>query len=163
MCSQRVELCYHCHKCTAGCPVLPEMAYGPDQILRLIQLGEREKVLTCGDIWICASCETCGTRCPNEINVAEVMDALRAMSLAQGLDTQEPNTRRFHGLFLDLVGRFGRMHELSLMIIYKLVSMDLMADVGSGIQMMLKGKIPLLPHRSKGADDVKRMYRDLGI
>ena len=73
---ETVELCYHCHKCTAGCPVAVEMEYGPDRILRMIQLGEKERVLTSGDIWLCASCETCGTRCPNEINIADVMDAL---------------------------------------------------------------------------------------
>ena len=68
---QTIELCYHCHKCTSGCPVADEMQYGPDrQILRMVQFGEKEKLLKSADIWVCASCETCGTRCPNEIDIS---------------------------------------------------------------------------------------------
>ena len=37
---QQVELCYHCHKCTAGCPVIEQMSYGPDRVLRMVALGE---------------------------------------------------------------------------------------------------------------------------
>ena len=59
---QTVELCYHCHKCTSGCPVSTEMQYGPDRVLRMVQLGYKDALLKSRDIWICASCETCGTR-----------------------------------------------------------------------------------------------------
>jgi len=34
--SQTIQLCYHCHKCTAGCPVAAEMTYGPDRVLRMV-------------------------------------------------------------------------------------------------------------------------------
>lgn len=159
---QKVELCYHCHKCSSGCPVVDEMEYGPDRLLRLVQLGERERVLASGDIWICASCETCATRCPNEIGVTEVMDALRAIALAEGHPTADPNSPKFHRLFLGLVAQFGRMHEASLMVIYKLLTMNLLADMDAGIPMILKGKIPILPHRVKGMDEVKRIYRETG-
>ncbi len=157
---QVIELCYHCHKCTSGCPVAVEMEYGPDRILRLVQMSEKERVLSSGDIWLCASCETCGTRCPNEINVAEVMDALRAISLAEGYKTPEPNAPAFHGLFLWIVGRLGRMHEASLMALFKLKTMDLMADLDSGIPMILKGKIPILPHRVKAMGEVQRIFKE---
>ncbi len=159
---QKVELCYHCHKCTAGCPVAAEMEYGPDRILRLVQFGERDRVLKSGDIWICASCETCGTRCPNEINIAEVMDALRAICMAEGYPTPEQNAPAFHRLFLGIVGRLGRSHEISLMALFKLKTMDLFADLDSGIPIILKGKMPILPHRVKGMDEIKRIFRETG-
>ena len=159
---QIVELCYHCHKCTSGCPVAFEMEYGPDRLLRLIQLGQKDRVLTSGDIWLCASCETCATRCPNEISVAEVMDALRAISLDEGFPTPEPDAPSFHRLFLGIVGQFGRMHEASLLGLYKLKTMKLMADMDTGIPMILKGKIPILPHRVKKMDQVKRIFKETG-
>ncbi|RPI23567.1 MAG: hypothetical protein EHM70_22350, partial [Chloroflexota bacterium] len=81
---QTVQMCYHCHKCTAGCPVASEMAYGPDRILRMVQFGEKDKLLGSHDIWLCASCETCGARCPNEIDIARVMDALRQIAIQEG-------------------------------------------------------------------------------
>jgi heterodisulfide reductase subunit C len=159
---QEVELCYHCHKCTAGCPVAVEMEFGPDRVLRMIQLGQGARVLTSRDIWICASCETCGTRCPNEINIAAVMDALRIIAVSEGHPTPEKNAPLFHRLFLGLVRQFGRMHEASLMALFKVRTLDLTSDMDSGLRMFLKGKIPILPHRVKGMQDVKRIYRETG-
>ena len=43
---QTIQLCYHCHKCTAGCPAAFAMEYGPDRVLRLIQFGQRERLLS---------------------------------------------------------------------------------------------------------------------
>jgi heterodisulfide reductase subunit D len=81
---QSIEQCYHCHKCRAGCPILPAMDYGPDRILRLLQLGQWERVLTSRDIWLCLGCEMCGAHCPNGIDVGEIMIALREIAAEQG-------------------------------------------------------------------------------
>ena len=56
------------------------MEYGPDRILRLIQFGQRERLLTSRDAWLCLGCEMCGAFCPNEIDIGEVMIALKEMS-----------------------------------------------------------------------------------
>jgi len=159
---QVIQLCYHCHKCTAGCPVAFAMDYGPDRLLRMMQFGLKEQVLCSSDIWICASCETCGTRCPNEIDIARVMDALRQMAVEEGLPTKERNVPLFHNLFLSIVKRLGRMHEASLMGLYKPLSRDLFSDIPMGLKMILKGKIPLLPHRIKGSDEVEKIFERSG-
>jgi len=138
------------------------MDYGPDRLLRMIQFGLKEQVLCSSDIWICASCETCGTRCPNEIDIARVMDALRQMAVEEGLPTKERNVPLFHNLFLSIVKRLGRMHEASLMGLYKPLSRDLFSDIPMGLKMILKGKIPLLPHRIKGNDEVEKIFERSG-
>ncbi len=155
---QTVQLCYHCHKCTSGCPVADEMTYGPDRVLRMIQLGQREAVLTSHDIWVCASCETCGARCPNDINIAHVMDALRQMAITKGVDVAEPDSLKFHKSFLALLSRMGRMHEAALMGVYLVWTMGFMDYLGTGTKMFLKGKVPLMPHRIKGRGEVKRIF-----
>lgn len=155
---QTIQLCYHCHKCTAGCPVAEEMSYGPDRVLRMVQFGDTERLLSSADIWICASCETCGTRCPNEIDIARVMDALRQIALAQGAAIAEPDAVKFHKLFLFLVQNVGRMHEAALMGVYLTWTLGIMDYVGVGSKMFLKGKVPLLPHRIKGRGEVKRIF-----
>jgi len=153
-----ILLCFHCHKCTAGCPVVEEMDYGPDRILRMVQLGEKEKLLRSRDIWLCAACETCGTRCPNDIDIARVMDALRLEALRSGVTPAEPEAAKFHKLFLFVVQTLGRSHEASLLIAYKLWTLNLLADMDSGLQLFIKGKVPLMPKTIKGRHQVKRIF-----
>lgn len=80
-----VRACYQCGKCTAGCPLAASMDLMPNQILRLLQLGEYEQVLKSHTIWQCASCLTCAARCPKEVDPARVMDALRTILMRQGI------------------------------------------------------------------------------
>jgi heterodisulfide reductase subunit C len=155
---QTIQLCYHCHKCTSGCPVADEMMYGPDRVLRMVQLGEAEELLTSRDIWICASCETCGTRCPNEIDIARVMDALRQMAVAESAAIAEPDAIKFHRLFLSLIYRMGRMHEATLLSLYLLWTGGIFGYVGTAATMLAKGKVPLMPHPIKSRADVKRIF-----
>ncbi len=159
---QLVQLCYHCHKCTAGCPVAFAMDYGPDRVLRMVQLGLKEPVLGSSDIWICASCQTCGTRCPNEIDIARVMDALRQLAVEEGVPAKERNVLLFHNLYLSIIRRTGRMHEASLMGLYKLASRDLFSDLWTGFRMILKGKIPLIPSQIKGRDEMRDIFERSG-
>jgi len=155
---QVIQRCYHCHKCTAGCPTAFAMEYGPDRVLRMVEFGLKDRVLASSDIWICAACETCGTRCPNDINILRVMDALRQIAVEEGVPSPERAVATFHPLFLSIVRWQGRMHEATLLGLYKLLSRDLLSDLGIGLQMILKGKIPLLPDRIRGSQEVRAIF-----
>ncbi len=155
---QTIQLCYHCHKCTAGCPVSADMEFGPDRILRMVQLGDKQRLLASHDIWLCASCETCGTRCPNEIDIARVMDSLRQISIGEGAVIGEPDAIKFHRLFMFVVQTLGRSHEASLLIALKLWTLNLMSDMDSGVVMLAKGKVPLIPHSIKARQEVKSIF-----
>src|SRR4030042_4768994 len=98
-----VSACYQCKKCSGGCPLTFGMDLFPDQVIRLALLGQEEKVLTCSTIWVCSACETCTTRCPNGINIAEVMDWLKEEALARGVGVAQEGVRRFHQTFLESV------------------------------------------------------------
>jgi len=82
---QDVRACYQCGKCTAGCPLASRMDLAPNQILRLIQVGEVEQALAARSIWWCASCLTCAARCPKSVDPARVMEALRTVLLRRGV------------------------------------------------------------------------------
>jgi heterodisulfide reductase subunit D len=60
------------------------MNEGPDGILRLIELGQMERVLTSRDIWLCLGCGMCGAHCPNGIDAGQIMIALRQIAAEQG-------------------------------------------------------------------------------
>ncbi|MBI2202440.1 MAG: 4Fe-4S dicluster domain-containing protein [Candidatus Rokubacteria bacterium] len=72
---QNVFACYQCGKCTAGCP----FSLGPQQVVRLLQLGEVEAALAHMTTWDCASCLTCATACPKGVSPTLIHRALRTL------------------------------------------------------------------------------------
>lgn len=155
---QHVELCYHCHTCSAGCLVSEAMAYGPDRVLRLIELGDRAGTLAAPDIWLCVGCETCSARCPNEIDVARVMDTLRHLSLAQSATRETRRLRLFHDIYMQVVRFTGRSSEAVMLGLYKVLGLDLFSDLGAGLQLILRGKIPIIPERIRDREQISRLF-----
>ena len=154
---QNLELCYQCLKCSVGCPTARYMDYDPNALIRLIQYGQRERVLKSRAIWLCVSCWTCGTRCPNEIDMGVIMDTLREMALEGGF-VADRNIVLLHQEFVDSIRRMGRVHEATMLAFYKLKSSDFMTDLGPGMKLFLKGKIPLFPSRIRGIDEIRRIF-----
>jgi len=156
---QQVELCYHCHKCTAGCPVVGAMDYGPDRLLRMVTLEESEEILRSRDIWLCSGCYTCATRCPNDIDIAAVMDALRQVAVAEGIPAGERDALLFHRIFLGVLQRLGRSHEAFMLGLFKVLShVPIYRDVPAGIGLFMRGKVPLLPESTAAAAEVKQIF-----
>jgi heterodisulfide reductase subunit C len=157
-CGENLELCYQCLKCTVGCPTAPHMDFNPNTIVRMIQFGLRREVLESNAIWLCVSCETCGTRCPNEIDIGLLMDALREMSLEEGCRPKERGIVVLHNAFMESIRRGGRVHEATMLMEYKLRSGDYWTDLIPGMKLFMKGKIPLFPGRIKGIDSIREIY-----
>ncbi len=156
-----VSRCYQCRKCTNGCPVRFALDAMPNQVMRMIQLGLEDELLRSKTIWVCASCQTCTTRCPNDIDIAHVMDTLRQMSRASGVPAGEPDVARFHKAFLDSVRRHGRVSELEMIAFYKLAARDFfnVGDMKLAWEMFKRGKLKLLPENIRGKSEVREMFR----
>jgi heterodisulfide reductase subunit C len=150
--------CLQCAKCSSGCPVSGRADRKPHELVRLVQLGQRQAVLSSRMIWECTSCHTCGTRCPQQVDVGAMNDALRKMSQSAGLVHRHAAVPTFNRLFLGAVRRRGRVHELGLMVWFKLLTLRLFEDVGKFFTMLLKGKISLLPPRAVGRDPLKKLF-----
>ncbi|HNS52581.1 MAG TPA: 4Fe-4S dicluster domain-containing protein [Anaerolineae bacterium] len=159
---QNISACYFCLRCSAGCPSAFAMDFSPAQVLRFVQLGHKDALLRSSAIWLCIGCETCGSRCPNQIHAGAVMDALRQICIADRVPPGEPKVFRLHQSFLDSIKWWGRLHELSMLVEYKLLSRDLIADLDMGAKMFLVGKIHPLPKRIRGVKEVERLYSKQG-
>ena len=156
---QNLQACYQCLKCSAGCTVASHMEFKPNSVIRLIQYGERETVLKSHAIWLCVSCMTCGVRCPNEVDMSVVMDTLRELSCERGHAlAAEKRVVILHQEFVRSIKLWGRLHEASFFMAYMARSLDLLSNMASGITLMSKGKIPLLPGAIKGVKGLRRMY-----
>ena len=143
---QDVNVCYQCKKCTAGCPIVDEMDLAPTQVVQAIRLGDKDAVFGSKTIWLCASCETCTTRCPQELDLARVMDAARTLAVRQGAPAAMPDVNAFYRSMLQAIRLWGRVYELGMMGLYKLRTFTFTKDAGLAFKMLKKGKIALMPH-----------------
>lgn len=155
---QKISHCYQCGKCTAGCPAAYTMDMGPRQIMRALQLGLKEEALGSSTIWLCVFCQTCSARCPSEIDIARVMESLRLLALAEKTEKAVKDVDLFHGIFLDVVRRRGRAHELELGARFNLRSRHLFRNMALLPGMLIKGKMPILPPRVKGKSEIKKLF-----
>jgi len=78
--------CYQCGLCSGSCPVRFAMDLSPTQVIRLVQLGAVERILSSNTFWICSTCFNCEAKCPRKINITKVMEALRQMMLRREQD-----------------------------------------------------------------------------
>lgn len=86
-----ISACFQCGQCTGGCPVAEEMDPKPREAMLLLQLGRPEAVVNSAGIWLCASCLTCGTRCPRRVDYAKITEACRAILLRGKSSEYDPD------------------------------------------------------------------------
>jgi heterodisulfide reductase subunit C len=156
---ENVMLCYQCKKCTLGCPSAYAMRMRPHELMRATQLGLTEEIYWSGTIWICLSCETCNTRCPQDINILRVIDGLREMSISKKFDYYNPYPfiPALHRIFMALVERFGKVYELGLALLINLRMLTPFKDIDMASPMLMKGKLKPLPHFSHGAKELRKV------
>ena len=82
---EKLMRCFQCGTCTSDCPIARfSDTYRPRQIIRMTQLGLKDRVLSSDALWLCASCFTCTDRCPQDVEVASVIRVLRNLAAEQG-------------------------------------------------------------------------------
>ncbi len=163
---ESIARCYQCGKCTAGCPLAEEMDYPPSYLLRMLQAESPsldDQVLRSLSIWLCLTCEMCVARCPQEVDLPRIMDALRQESRRRGVvHAGARDILAFHRSFLDSVRWIGRLHEVGLVALYKLRTGHLLQDVTAVPGMMIRGKLKALPPRHAGRAAMDRIFSRAG-
>jgi heterodisulfide reductase subunit C len=155
---QHIRNCYQCGNCSATCGFTQFYDYPVNQIMRLVQLGQRDLVLSSRSVWLCAGCQGCTTRCPCNIDVARVMETLRVMSRREG-KVSERDVRIFYDEFLRSVKAFGRVFETGLLPVYGLLSRKPFTDMDLAPEVLRKGKLTFFPHRIGKRKEVAGIFK----
>lgn len=148
--------CYQCGKCSAGCPMAEDMDLPPQRIMRMLQLGLVNEALNAKGPWLCAQCMVCSTRCPQNIEITDIMREVRLESHAQGRKAL-PESDTFESLFIKKVRNNGRSNEQYLAAGYNMSSGHLMQDMGSAPKMFTKGLVGIKRNRVKDRAAVERI------
>ncbi len=157
---EEAALCYQCGTCSGACPVAAAggMDYTPRAIMRMIQVGMEQEVLSSQTIWTCASCYACVVRCPRDIEITDVMTQLRNVAIEQGYKVRKGKI--YNEGFMGIVRRHGRMWEPELVIRYNLLTnpFNLVGMAPVGLKMVLKRKLRFLPDRLMGRSEIRGIF-----
>src|SRR4030067_3415 len=136
---ENIKKCFSCGTCTAGCPVREVTdRYNPRRIIRMALLGMKKEVLSSQFIWLCSSCYTCFERCPQNVKIPELMNAIKNIAVREGY---LPSSMKAQ---LDLLSSSGRLLEVS--------------DFEN--EKRRESGLPLLQGRT---EDVKKILKNLGF
>jgi heterodisulfide reductase subunit C2 len=143
--SQNIFLCYQCKKCVAGCPAKKFMDSTPAQLMRYIQLGMADEAMKQNIVWSCVSCQSCSARCPQEIDVAGIVDAVRIMVQQKNIKADTKNIRLFNRLWMEILKYAGRIYEIGLIGALNTLTGKPFKDLALGFKMFRKGKLRIVP------------------
>jgi heterodisulfide reductase subunit C len=153
--------CIQCGICAGSCHARVGMDCSPMQIIKMVQLGLKEDVLSSSTIWVCASCYTCTSRCPRGIDIPLLMSTLKNMAMENKVPAKIPTKPKFHKTFTEIVGKYGRMHEpqLQIKLMKKTNPSDVWKNMVLGAKMYRKGKVKITPSKVKHTKDIETIFK----
>jgi heterodisulfide reductase subunit C len=154
-----INTCIQCGTCSGTCPVAGFMDHTPRQIIALINQGRKDEVLASNTFWYCASCYHCTVRCPQDINITELMYALKRYSIWKRQHQEGLIGPTFSEAFVKMIVRSGRSFEpiLAPSYIFSFSLTGFLQEIQNATGLMLKGRLPLLPARVKRLENFRRM------
>ena len=168
----RLNDCYQCGKCAAGCPRGVSMKLSPTRLMHAAQTGDVLEGAESDSIWRCVSCLTCSARCPKSCEVAGVIDAMRQIAIEENCASPEAaKIVAFQKAFLRSVRKNGRTNELEMVADFEIRHflsrfelMGALKDATLGPKMLGKKKLHFkLGSPVKDKAIVKRIFDKCGV
>ena len=77
-----VEKCINCGNCTAVCSLSQGDDNFPRRMIRMVQLGMKDELLSSRELWLCYNCGDCSETCPRQAEPANLMAVARCYAVA---------------------------------------------------------------------------------
>jgi heterodisulfide reductase subunit C len=138
------------------------MEYSPRKIIALIRAGMRDEVLSSSSMWHCVSCYMCTVRCPRGVKPTEIAHALESLAYQKGFRVKGTYTPAMYRSFVSSIKGNGRVHEFGMMLRYYLTTNPFAAlkMITVGTQLLLHNRMPLMPRRVKGKDELTTIIEE---
>jgi len=157
-----LNTCIQCGTCGGSCPSAPDMDQSPRKIFAMIREDLREEVLASNTSWYCVSCYYCMVRCPQDIQITNIMYALKRLAIKAGKFQKTSIAPIFSQMFIDFVENNGRSFELGLATKYHFRYHPFDAikmATGFGLKMITRGRLDLTPPKIEGITQLKKILK----
>jgi quinone-modifying oxidoreductase subunit QmoC len=134
------------------------MDYTPRRIIAMVREGFRQDVLSCQTIWLCASCYACRVRCPRDINITDVMYALKREAIRNHLYPKHFPIPVLARAFFDMVQKRGRSAEFWLVFSMALRTNPfiLLGMMRTGWHLWRTGRLSMGMEQIRGVGELQR-------
>lgn len=150
--AESITRCIQCGTCTGVCvvqDVYPE--YNIRRILTKAAFGLKKEVLDSDEIWLCAHCYSCVSRCPKDVRPGERIADLQGMALRRQVNNQGAKHAR---AYIESLLENGKINEAKVTI-NTIGYTGLMAQGMFALTLVMKGKSP--KYFKKGIADIDRL------
>jgi heterodisulfide reductase subunit C len=158
---ETLKSCIQCGTCSGTCPVVEFMDQTPRRMIAMINANMKEEVLASNTYWFCASCYHCTVRCPSQIDIAEAMYALKRYTIWHKQYKEGLVGPDFSEAWVKTIVNSGRSYEpvLAPTYMFHFGPKEFFQEALTATNLVLKGRIPVLPPRIKRLDNFKKMIR----
>ncbi|MDH4258461.1 MAG: heterodisulfide reductase, partial [Candidatus Aminicenantes bacterium] len=137
----------------------------PREIIALFRARDIESILSSRTIWICASCYACTIRCPQGVQVTDILYALKRLAIEQKIFPKRFPVYSLSKSFVYLANRYGRSYEPGLIVAYFLKTnpFKLLGMIPLFLKLFFKGRIGILPKKIKGSKNFSKILQEAEI
>jgi heterodisulfide reductase subunit C len=137
----------------------------PREVIALFRAGDIESILSSRTIWICASCYSCVVRCPQGVQVTDIIYALKRLAIEQKIFPKRFPVNVLSNSFVTLTNKYGRSYEPGLILSFFLKTnpFKLLKMLPLFLKLLPKGRIGLLPKKIKRLKPFSRILKEAQI
>jgi quinone-modifying oxidoreductase, subunit QmoC len=156
---EKLHHCLQCGLCSGSCPLSLYMDYTPRRLMYLAREGFKAEVLGSLSIWLCTSCYACAVDCPKQIQITELMYALKQRAIKEKFYPRRFPVPVMARQFSRMVRSSGRITESWLIVqvflrsaIWRLLGMSRL-----GLNLLRTGRMRWNRERIRRHRDIGRM------